>query len=1000
MNRNWLVVCSDETAGDNFDSDQSEVLDLGFSVTTSPDEISGFLTKNDDCVVFSTYQSSDKISQGSLSWGGKFDLIIADECHRTVGTRGSNFGIVLDDLAIPAMKKLFMTATPRTISPKLKMAAQENDIEVSSMDDATVYGEVLFQYSFNEAISAGYLAKYEIIVAAMDKKSIKDLVPGSGGAPFANEVIILKSLKDFSVNSAITYHSRLSAAEKFSQSIKKVNELMPAEYQSDLDTGYVNGQMRTRQKSNLLRKLQDVGAGKTYLLTNARCLTEGIDVPNLDAVCFVDPRTSMVDIVQAVGRVLRKGNNAQKIGKIIIPIFVDDLTDPDQEFSQTKFAGLWKVICALESHDESLRDEMQNIRLGLSNSPGSSVLLPEELKIVVPVNAGNIAEFSNSISLKIVERVTSDWELGFSHLKAYAELTGDANPSQSTKDQFNFPIGSWCTTQRSTRKGKNRGVLNRERIEKLDGIGFEWNPLEASWNQGFENLKLYISEYGHSNPPSGTLFPGEYKLGQWVQVQRVNQKQGILSTEKQEKLSNIGLSFEPKIEQRQELLDQLQTYFNEFGTVNVPTKYVSADGYKLGSALDRIRQLKKNSPDSDHEAIAFLESKDIIWNVKDREQEESFRLGISELDGYLAKFSVDSILQTTVCENGFKLGAWLGRMRSKHASGNLSMEHQDQLTSRGVELNLKQFEYSARLRVLQEFYKANGHIRVPQELKPEGLGSIYQWLKGQKKRKREGLLTAEEIAALDRFGFIWENENELIKQEAWERFISELSIFIESTGSANVPKEYRTKDGYALGSVVSKHRTLRRKGELSENKVAELESLGFLWEIPRPKKFESPRIKVPKENKQRIERRVENHWDKFVAALKRYKAVHGDLTIPATYKDDSNFALGQAAVDLRTAFRRGELHPEKVKELNLLNFPWEVSKPSNADYYWSNFIIELENFKREFGNLDIPNSYVSPSGFKLGDKARYTRTMSNKGELNKARVEELSALGFIWSRMR
>lgn len=998
--RNWLVICSDETAGDDFDSDQTEVLDLGFAVTTSPSEISAFLTANDSFVIFSTYQSSENLSQGARSWGQEFDLVIADECHRTVGSRDSNFGIVLDDKLIPSKKKLFMTATPRTISPKLRIAAKENDVEVSSMDDPDVYGEVLFQYTFAEAIYAGYLAKYEIVVAAMDQKSIGGLVHQTGKTPFANEVIVLKALKDFVVNSAITYHSRLSAAEKFSRSIKTVNDLMPTEYKSRLGTGYVNGQMRTRQKSNLLRKLQDVQEGEKYLLTNARCLTEGIDVPNLDAVCFVDPRTSMVDIVQAVGRVLRKGSNPNKVGKIIIPIFVDDLSDPDLEFSHTKFAGLWKVICALETHDESLKDEMANLRLGLSKSPGSIVMLPEGLKISVPANVTDIGKFVNSISVKIVERVTSDWELGYSHLKAYAELVDDSNPTTITKDQFDFPIGVWCSTQRSARRGKNRGLLTRERIKKLDELGFIWDPLETSWKEGFESLKKYKIEFGNTNPPSSTRYLENYRLGQWVQLQRLSLKQGTLNSEKEKLLRDIGFDFNPLASKQEELFEKFQEYFDKFGTVNVPTKYVSPDGFKLGSALDRVRQSKKNSLESRDQVIEFLESKDIVWNVKEVLTEESFKKAIFELDEFLKTHSVDEIKQKLILDSGFKLGGWVERMRAKKTSGKLSLNHEIQLQARGIELELTKFQYISRIKALEEFYKVHGHIRVPRDLKPEGLGSIYFWLGDQKKRQAAGLLPREEFENLDRFGLIWENENELIKKESWQNFLSALSDFKKSTGTCNVPAEFRTQNNYGLGAVVSKYRGLYRKNELPIEKINELNAIGFVWDVSRPKIFSTPKIKLPKESKQKIQRRTESQWDRFIVALERYKAEYGNLLIPATYKDSNNFILGQTAVDYRMAYRRGELIEEKIEILNSLEFPWDVGKPNNAKFAWENFLTELNLYKTTFGDLNIPNEYVAPSGFRLGLKARNTRTLKNNGELDTHKIESLSLLGFPWLRKR
>jgi hypothetical protein len=480
----------------------------------------------------------------------------------------------------------------------------------------------------------------------------------------------------------------------------------------------------------------------------------------------------------------------------------------------------------------------------------------------------------------------------------------------------------------------------------------------------------------------------------------VSLKQGILTPEREKLLLSIGFDFEPLVSQRKELLIKFQEYFNEFGTVNVPTKYVTLDGYKLGVALDRIRQLRKNESEWDHGVVEFLESKDILWNVKSVLEELSFQNGIRELDKYLKRSPLSEITQSTITDTGFKLGPWINRMRQKNKANNLSSEHEFQLTSRGIELLLIGVQYGARIAFLREFYVEHGHIRVPQSLKPNGLGSIYLWLGDQKKRRVAGLLSDEEIANLDQFKFIWENENELIKSESWQKFHAALIEFKESTGTCIVPSEFRTESNYALGAVVAKYRGLYKKNELTREKVDELNAIRFVWNVSRPKKFSTPRVQLPDGTEQQIERRTDRNWKRFIAALKVYKAEHGNLLIPGVYKDSNNFILGQTAVEYRMAYRRGELITEKVEILNSLEFPWEVEKPNNAQFYWENFVGELNLYKSTFGNLDVPNEYVSPSGFRLGNRTRYTRTLNNKGELENYKIEQLSLMEFPWGRKR
>mgnify|MGYP002637051542 CR=1 FL=1 len=124
------------------------------------------------------------------------------------------------------------------------------------------------------------------------------------------------------------------------------------------------------------------------------------------------------------------------------------------------------------------------------------------------------------------------------------------------------------------------------------------------------------------------------------------------------------------------------------------------------------------------------------------------------------------------------------------------------------------------------------------------------------------------------------------------------------------------------------------------------------------------------------------------------------LMISSTYRDSNNFMLGQTAVDYRIAFRRGELNKEKIEILDSIEFPWDVGKPSNARFSWENFLNELNIYKATHGNLNVPNEYVAPSGFKLGQKTRYTRTLKNNGELETHKIDHLSLLGFPWLRKR
>ena len=322
--------------------------------------------------MFCTYQSSDVLAEVAQTTNTTFDFVIADEAHRTTGPVDSLFATALDNTKFPANKRVFLTATPRLFT-----ATDDGDETVASMDDPERYGEVVYTLGFGKAVDLGELADYEVVVVAVDDPELRDLILEGGslelegldrkieGSTLTALEGTLQAISEFGMTKIISFHSRIKRANDFALAVPVFDQWRknPVNARSVTVNGKMNASTRKKQVGWL-----EKGGDQSHILTNARCLTEGIDVPSLDAIVFADPRRSQIDIVQAVGRVMRTNpDDSDKVGRIIIPLVVpnEEDIDGDDVFKDSTFKPVWDVIRALKAHDFRLEAELNRLR-GLS----------------------------------------------------------------------------------------------------------------------------------------------------------------------------------------------------------------------------------------------------------------------------------------------------------------------------------------------------------------------------------------------------------------------------------------------------------------------------------------------------------------------------------------------------------------------------------------------------------------------------------------------------------
>jgi predicted helicase len=358
---NWICVCSDKSVTKKGEEDEDDwirnISTLGVPVTSDPEDIRQFLQSNREGVIFSTYQSSPLIAEAQKeSEIPGFDIIFADEAHRCAGKVSNVFKCVLDSQKVRATKRLFITATPRVLSRQIKTSAENEDIEVASMDDEEVFGKVLYRLNFSEAIEKNLLTDYRVIVIGIDDPEIREQImnralisTGTGIETdietLASHISLAKAIRDYDLKRVITFHGRIKGARKFSENHPEIVNWLPPSCRSEkiVKSGYVSGIMSSLERNNKINQLRNLKDEEVGILSNARCLSEGVDVPTLDGIAFIDPRTSQVDIIQAVGRAIRK-SESKSYGYIIIPIYLGDTENIEDEILASRFKDVWEII--------------------------------------------------------------------------------------------------------------------------------------------------------------------------------------------------------------------------------------------------------------------------------------------------------------------------------------------------------------------------------------------------------------------------------------------------------------------------------------------------------------------------------------------------------------------------------------------------------------------------------------------------------------------------------
>jgi superfamily II DNA or RNA helicase len=827
----YLAVCSDETvAVDDADAVVASTSELGFPVTTDSTVIARFLRGKGRWmrVVFATYQSSPRVADAQKTRTPPFDLVIADEAHRCAGPEGSVFATVLDPAKIKGSKRLFMTATPRFFTGRVRREAGEADWELASMDDERVFGPVFHSLSFAQAIEQGLLSDYEVVVVGVTDATYREYAERgvfvtadgevvSDARTLASQLGLLRAMANHDLHRVVTFHSRIRTAAAFARSLPEVCAWLPPDRRPEgaLWADHVSGEMTSGERDNRLNRLRAVEATARGVLTNARCLAEGVDVPTLDGVAFIEPRRSQVDVVQAVGRAIRRAED-KTLGTVVIPVFVDTDADAELALESGEFQRVWDVVKALRVHDEVLADELDDLRRELGRRT-RSVGRPRKLHFDVPVGIG--IAFARAFDTRLVEMTTSNWEFWCGLFQRFVDREQHGRVL-ATHIEDGYRLGSWVTAQRHLHA---KGRLSVERATRLEALqGWDWDPFATTWEEGFSQLERFVADNGHAAVPKSYLLDG-YRLGSWAHVQRQRRKRGQLSDDRVARLTaQRGWLWDINDARWEQGFTFLQQYAAHEHHTRVPQGHLEG-GFKLGQWVNVQRLFHRNGRLPADRTARLAAQPGWVWDAPGSAWERHY----AALESFVSRERHARVPSSHV-EGDLKLGQWVVVQRSFRIQGRLADDRAARLEDLpGWAWNANDAVWEDGFSHLKSFVAREGHARVPFDTVEDDGYRLGRWV--VKQRSRRDQLRPVRTARLEALpGWEWNR-----KESGWETGFLRLETFVAREGHARVSQDH-VEEGYRLGHWVSKQRQAVGRGRLSEDRQARLAALpGWVWAVSK-----------------------------------------------------------------------------------------------------------------------------------------------------------------------
>jgi len=873
----YLCVCSEKDIDRDAQLTEFSLAEIGGNVSLNPNVIANFLknTKTKSKIIFSTYQSLQEVEKATnLLDNFKFDLAICDEAHKTSGNKQKVFGIIHEDFRIGVVKRLYMTATPRVASQQLKNLLGDKIKFLYDMSNERVFGREAHRMSFAEAIP-DILCDYKIIGIGVSDREVKKFLDQRNYVTndetideYAHNYALKIAMEKYKAFHALSFHHTVNGSKSFSERHSNL-------FGDSIFSKFVSGHQSSGVRQSILKEFskRDIG-----IVANARCLTEGVDVPTIDLIYFCDPKNSKVSIVQAAGRALRKDRTGKKtLGYIVVPIFHKLEDDIEKAVDRSVFKNVIQVIRSLCDHDERLQAEINDIAFKKGKKNKNSKIefsfSNDETERIIKL-VGFKEKLKTSLFNQIIEKTNDSWDLRYRELKEYHNANGNSDVPARYE---NRALGTWCVAQRVRFKA---GKLSAIEIKKLENLDFNFKPRGDNFKYFTNTLVKFKSKYGHCDVP---IYSDDFpKLGKLVNRYRHIYKKGVkrpdgsiylkyigkLIKEDIQKLNGLGFKWQVRRRNWFNFYNEAKEHYELNGNLkglqkdnNSLYRWLYNQQKKLNKLpKDKIEKLniidinsfinkseKKNHSSKKEKTINIQQKLDFsnIEEIKEPSldkkpvKNKSWDEYYIQLIDYKIKNGDTYVSRNSKNYKG--LGYWVYKQRLEFEKNKLNENRIAKLNEIGFDFNIKGRRlgnaWSKHYDELKDYYKINKHSHYT---KSDGNPTLYHWVLAQRVDKRKGKLKLERIKKLDDINFVWEPDNvgTLPDDDNWLNHLIKLREYKDKFGHANVSQVDKNPEYKRLGKWLNEQRNYKKGRKLgkrivflSEEKEALLNGLGIVWDI-------------------------------------------------------------------------------------------------------------------------------------------------------------------------
>jgi superfamily II DNA or RNA helicase len=682
---NYLLVGSD--------AEVNTCYDTGLLITTSKNDIKKYLEEHETCYIITTYQSSDIFAKVCMKIDYKLDLIIYDEAHKTVGSSNKQFSYLLNDENIKTRKRLFTTATEKIYKHRNKdVSSDDEEDEILSMDNINVYGDVVYNYSFKKAIENEQLCDYQVIAPLINEEGFLKVIR-------KNKYIIDKNISDDPIESRyymtaylicrniverkLTHILTFNNTNENAKKIFNILEKMIEEMDIECNCYYLTGETNMKKRKRVVESFKD---DKCSIISSARIFQEGVDIPIVDCVCFCDNKLSTIDIIQSIGRVLRKHPNKEK-GYILIPTVIDfEENDNIFDMDKTDFGNIKSILKALGTVDERIINEFITCDRRGNNSNCKFIMDSKNIEIIGNVKI-DIERMNDKIDSIVCDRWGNVvWEQKLEKCKKYID-ENHKYPSTIDKNSEIKKIGIWICTQKTNYSKVTKIMKNKEIRKEWEKFMSDYEEYlksnEDKWHHNLEKCKKYIGE-NHKRPSNRIQDIEIKKIGSWIQNQMTYYSKGtkIMKNKKIKKewekfVSDYGKYFESIEDKWYDNLEKCKKYIDKNHKrppdcdKNLEIRKIGnwigtqLKNYSKGSNIMKNKEIRKEWEKFISDYEEYLKSNEDKWY----DNLEKCKKYIDENNRRPSKCNKNSEIKT--------IGNWIGTQLKNYSKGTNIMKNEE-----------------------------------------------------------------------------------------------------------------------------------------------------------------------------------------------------------------------------------------------------------------------------------------------------------------------------------